>query len=212
MKKVLAAFVVVLLACGAASAFDEYDFNCDGTGNMVLASPVVYSGNIYNGDLNPGTWDITVPDAGWPGTGDPGARWLHIWTTYYVYDPGAYVWTGTFEECDIQLFHTGVGSMRGICDMTFQVQDWNENGILDYDECMDGLSGAVIIIHEGTGAYAELCGQGTYSGYYLRSCDLPESDPDYMGDFVDFRMALWLDECGMSTDQTTWGAVKALFR
>ena len=77
---------------------------------------------------------------------------------------------------------------------------------------MDGLSGAVIILHEGTGFYAELCGNGSYSGSYFQSCSLPPSDPNYMRDQVDFYAEILLQECGLGTEQSTWGAVKALFR
>jgi hypothetical protein len=217
MKKVLVAVAVVMLTCGVANAYVEYTFMCQGTGNMVTTSPVVYSGDIYNGALNPGTWQITVPDAGWPSIADHAARWSYIWSTYYVYNPSTWIWTGTFGNepgaaCDLYLVHTGAGTMHGVCTVNFQVQDFNKNGILDTDECMDGFSGAVIIINEGTGNYAELCGNGSYSGYYFRSCELAPGNPDYMLDVVDFEMRLWLDECGMGTEPATWGAVKALFR
>ena len=212
MKKVLVAVAVLMLACGVANAWVEYDFFCEGTGNMVKTSPVVYGGSVYAGALAPGTWTITVPDAGWPSIADPAGRWSHIWSTYYEYNPATWIWTGEFQLCSLYLVHTGAGTMRGTCSVNFQVQDFNKNGILDSDECMDGFSGAVIIINEGTGNYAELCGNGSYSGFYARSCDLAPSDPDYMLDVVDFEMLLWLDECGMGTEPATWGAVKALFR
>ncbi|MFZ1946522.1 MAG: hypothetical protein WAW06_03170 [bacterium] len=212
MKKVLVAIAVVMLTCGVANAFVEYNFFCDGTGNMVKNSPVLYTGAISSGALAPGTWEMLICDTGWPSTADPVARWSYIWTTYYTYNPATWIWTGAFQMCDLYLVHTGAGSMRGTCSFNFQVQDFNKNGILDSDECMDGMSGAVIIIDEGTGNYAELCGNGSYSGFYLRACDLSPSDPDYMMDIVEFEMTLWLDECGMGTEETTWGAVKALFR
>jgi hypothetical protein len=209
MKKVLAMVAVALLVAGVAAAQVHYEFHCAGTGNMVAYSPPVYSGNIDGGDLAPGTWLMTViEDGSWPDLTDPAARWAYIWTTYYVYDPGLLIWTGVFD-CTLDLEKNGQGTMFGYCDLVFQVIDMNGNGVMDPEECMDGLSGAVIIIEDGTGIYAHLCGDGTYEGFYFRDCD--EIGPTYMLDNVDFNMQLDLEDCGMDTKPATWSAVKALF-
>lgn len=212
MMKALAIFSAVMMVAAVAAAFDEYNLHCDGDGNMVKAAPPVYTGPIAVGsDFYPGTWTMTVDDTGWPGIGDSGARWAYIWNNYYDYDAFSCVWTGTFN-CDLLLVHDGVGSLVGVNDLTFQLLDGDCDGILDPDECMDGMSGAVIIINEGSGEYATLCGNGSYSGYYFRTCNVAVGDPNFMYDDVHFDMVLWLDQCGMGTDETTWGAVKALFR
>lgn len=210
MMKAISIFMAVMMVAAVAVAYDQYNLHCDGAGNMVKASPPVYTGPIDgSSDFYPGTWTMTVKDAGWPGISDPAARWAHIWNNYYEFD--GFVWTGTFD-CDLDIIHTGVGSLTGVNDLTFQIVDWDGDGILDPDECQDGLAGAVIIINEGSGAYATLCGDGSYSGAYFRVCDVAVEDPTYGNDTVDFDMQLRLDECGMGTDETTWGAVKALFR
>lgn len=212
MMKAISIFMAVMMVAAVAVAYDQYNLHCDGDGNMVKASPPVYTGPIASGsDFYPGTWTMVVDDTGWPGIADPAARWAYIWTNYYEYDDFGYIWTGTFN-CDLSLVHDGVGSLIGVNDLTFQLLDGDFDGILDPEECMDGMSGAVIIINEGSGAYATLCGNGSYSGYYFRTCDVGPGDPSYMYDDVHFDMELWLDECGMGTDETTWGAVKALFR
>lgn len=208
MKKALVMFAAAMLVAGAASAFVTYDFHCAGGGNMAKVSPPVYTGGIDAGDMAPGTWSMTVDDTGWPTIADPAARWAYIWTHYYAGHFDGTSWTGTFD-CDLYLEKTGYGTMTGVCDLTFQIIDYDGDGVMDNEECMDGLSGAVIIINEGSGAYADLCGNGSYSGSYARVCDAGQT---YMDDVVDFDMQLNLDECGMSTDQSTWGAVKALFR
>jgi hypothetical protein len=209
MKKVLVLVAVALMFVSVAYAQVHYDFHCAGSGNMVQDSPVIYSGAIDGGDLAPGTWQMTVDDTGWPPTTTPGPRWDHLWTTYYIYDPGPMIWTGTFDNNHLFLEKTGTGTMQGTCDLTFQIIDMNGDGILQPTECMDGLSGAVIIIQDGTGAYAQLCGQGTYEGFYFRDCE--SASPTYMLDNVDFNMQLDLEDCGMATGPSTWSAVKSLF-
>lgn len=209
MKRVLALAAATLLVAGVAAAQVHYEFHCAGSGNMVQDSPPAYTGNIDGGDLAPGTWLMQVDDTGWPSIATPALRWDHIWVTYYVYDPGPQIWTGFFDGNYLFLEKTGQGTMQGVCDMTFQIIDLNGNGTLDPEECMDGLSGAVIIIEDGTGIYAHLCGDGTYEGFYFRDCD--EVSPTYMLDNVDFNMQLDLEDCGMDTKPATWSAVKALF-
>jgi len=213
MMKALVIALALMLVYGVAGAFTEYEFTCTGHGKMAVESPVLYHGTIIGGDLTPGTWTITIPDAGWPSISDPAARWAYIWDTYYApnYSPAEMLWTAEFDNSAFYLVHTGVGTLRGVGDITFQILD-DGNQILDPWECSDGVSGAIIVIHEGTGLYAELCGNGSYSGFYTRSCELFPGQPDYMYDSVDFIMTLWLEECGMSNDASTWGAVKALFR
>jgi len=210
MRKMLVVFAAALLVAGAANAFQVYDFVCDGTGNMATDSPPIYSGVISSGDLAPGTWQITIDDFDWPSVSDPVARWGYIWDNYYTYNATRFIWRADFYGGTLFLDHTGVGTMRGYADITFQIPDYNHNGILEYDECYDGVSGVLWVVQEGTGLYATLCGQGHYEGDYIRECD-PEA-PDFMTDTLHLVMHLDLEECGMGTDATSWGAVKALFR
>ncbi len=213
MRKVMAVALLVFgIACVASADEVYFSFHCDGSGNMVLDSPVIYEGPITSGDLAPGYWRINVDDTGWPPPSDPAARWAYIWDNYYVYDPFTYLWTAHFpqDHCGLYLERTGVGSMCGVCDMTFQIVDFDWDGELDPEECAaDGLSGMIIIINEGTGAYQHLCGNGTYAGDYTRDCD--ETSPTWMQDDVSFDMELVLEECGMAIKPTTWGSIKALF-
>jgi hypothetical protein len=212
MRKVLVLVAATMLLAGVVHAQVHFEFHCAGTGNMVKNSPIIYSGAIDGGDLAPGEWTVTVldPQPPWPPTGDDAVRWDYIWTNYYVYDPGLFVWTGTFNNNPLYLEKYSVGSMNGICDLNFQIIDMNGNGIMDPEECADGFSGAVIIIQDGTGDYVQLCGTGTYEGFYFRDCDTGSGT--YMLDNVDFNMSLDLEDCGMGTDASTWGGVKSLFR
>lgn len=215
MKRLLVTVIATLLLVGIAGAQVHFEFHCTGIGNMVQDSPPVYTGNIDGGDLAPGTWTITInePPDEWPDPGgpdDPNGRWDYLFEHYYVYDPDARTWTGFFQNNDLYLVKTDQGSMTGICDMTFQIIDVNGNGVIDAFECLDGLSGAVIIIQDGTGIYSHLCGDGTYEGSYYRDCTL--GSDTYMLDNVSFDMYLDLEDCAMGTEASTWSCVKSLFR
>lgn len=207
MKFLIVLAALVSLSVGAAYA-QHFEFHCSGTGNMIAFDDPVYSGTIDSGDLAPGHWWMEVNDDGWPSASNPQLRWAYVWDNYYVYDPGAQVWTGIFD-CILDLEHTGYGTMHGVCDLTFQHIDLDGDMNLDPEECANGLSGAVIIINEGTGSYADLCGDGNYQGAFFRVCDQGQ---DWMNDYVDFDMYLDLEECGLATEQSTWASVKALFR
>jgi hypothetical protein len=212
MKRLVLVFAACLLVAGVASADITVDFFGIGTGNMVAdIGAVVYSGQIVAGDLAPGIWSISLDDTGWPV--DPGPRWDYIWNTFYVYEPGTPdVWTAVFDtpllatRPLLYIEQTGVGSMSGVADMRFQVTDWDGDGVLDPDECAgDGLTGTVIIIEDGTGDFASLCGDGTYQGGYTRDCTTWHDD-------VQFQMSIDLYECGMATEPASWGAIKALYQ
>jgi hypothetical protein len=213
MKRLVLVFAACLLMAGVATADMTVMFFTVGAGNMVAdVGSVIYSGQIVGGDLAPGIWSIAIDDTGWPV--DPGPRWDYIWNTFYEYDPAGSppVWTATFDtpllatRPELYIEETGVGSMSGVADMRFQVIDWDEDGVLDADECAgDGLSGVVIIIEDGTGYYAALCGDGTYEGGYTRDCGTFHDD-------VQFQMTIDLYGCGMATEPASWGAIKALYQ
>jgi hypothetical protein len=212
MKRLVLVFAACLLVAGVASADITVNFFCQGTGNMVAdVGSVVYGGQIVGGDLAPGIWSISLDDTGWPV--DPGPRWDYLWNTFYIYSPGSpSVWTATFDapllatRPTLYIEQTGVGSMSGVADMRFQFTDWDGDGVLDPDECAgDGLSGIVIIIEDGTGDFASQCGDGTYQGGYTRDCATWADD-------VQFQMGIDLYECGMATEQASWGAIKALYQ
>jgi hypothetical protein len=212
MKRLVLVFAACMFAAGVASADMTLDFSCQGSGNMVAdVGNVLYSGGITVGDLAPGLWSISIDDTGWPT--DPGPRWDYIWNTFYEYDAGEFppVWTATFDTPLLStrpalfLDHTGFGTMSGVADMRFQVIDWDGDGILDPDDCaFGGLSGIVIIIEDGTGDYADQCGDGTYQGDYARDCSVYDDD-------VSFQMSVDLYPCGMATEPSSWGAIKALY-
>jgi len=210
----LLAPAVLMFSWGAALAV-EMDFMGDGYGSLMV-SPVVYGGNITWGDLAPGTWELTLDDTGWPSDQDSAARWNYIWDTYYApnYDPSGHVWIATFDSTTlatvprIYLEHTGVGHMSGVVKLRIQVTDTDGDGVLDDNEICDGdFSGIVIIIKDGSGAYAGWCGDGYYFGSYTK----PNCATD-MTDYVQAMMHLSVDDCAVDVASSTWGKIKLMYK
>jgi hypothetical protein len=216
-KKAVWAVAACLLFAVPVSAQEYVCLAMDGEfyGSLMVGSPVHFSGPITFGSCYPGTWDIWIDDTGWPT--DPAPRWDHIWNTFYApnYDPtlfgGFGGWLGIFdvptlaERPDLFIDHTGEGTMTGVIQLIFQVQD-NGNGVLDPgEECMGSLVGIVIIINDGTGVYAGYCGSGSYSGGFFRDC--PGFNETWM-----VHMDLCIQPCETPVAETTWGTVKALFQ
>jgi hypothetical protein len=213
-----ALLIVLAVAAMATAAYGQETFVWFyGAGNGdFMSSPPVFGGAMNpGGDIALGSWSITIPDDGWPT--DPTDRYAYIWNTYYapyytVGTPG--FWTGYFDPD-----HAGIdwnplsivddtngGTMVGICSVQIQVQDLNNNQVLDEGEfCSGSLSGLVIIIREGTGVYDGMCGTGNYFGSYTKDC--PATTETW-----NFGMYLWLEDCTTPVEDTTWGAIKALYQ
>jgi len=207
------AIVAVAAVVLTSPAFGFISYNGVGTGDF-LASPIVFEGNMAPpGDIETGLWRITIPDVGWPT--EPVAREQYIWNTYYAgnYTPGTPgYWTGRFDVPLNPLYiqddapAPDGGTMSGVCELEITFSDNGEVGVLDGDDgCSGSLSGLVIIINDGTGAYDGLCGDGNYFGSFAKDC--PNSSETW-----NFGMYLWLYDCSTPVESTTWGAVKALYQ
>ena len=213
MRALLIVFAVAALATTAHGYIWFYGV---GTGDF-MDSPPVFTGPMDpGGDIELGSWTITVPDDGWPT--DPVARQAHIWNTYYApnYDDSGnpHFWTGYFDvdhgATDMNALSivddTFGGTMSGICSVQIQVQDSNNNAVLDEGEfCSGSLSGLVIIIRNGTGVYDGMCGTGNYFGSYAKDC--PNTTESW-----NFGMYLWLEDCSTPVEDATWGSIKALYQ
>jgi hypothetical protein len=223
-KTMRALLIVLAVAALATAAYGQETFVWfygAGIGDF-MASPVVFGGAMDpGGDITDGSWSITIPDDTWPT--DPAARQQYIWDTYFApnYSAGnPSFWTGYFDEAhgDSLLNPLSIvnnapapdgGSMSGVCSVQMQVQDLNNNGVLDgegeFEEfCSGSLSGLVIIIRNGEGAYDGLCGTGNYFGSYEGCFGLPQS--------WNYGMYLWLEDCTTPVEDATWGAIKALYQ
>lgn len=215
MRALLIVIAVLAMATAAYGQETFFWFYGAGTGDF-MDSPPVFGGVVDpGGDITDGSWSITVPDDGWPT--DPIDRTAYIWNTFYApnYTAGnPSFWKGYFDTDhglsamnDLYIVDdTNVGTMTGICSVEIQVQDLNNNGVLDEGEFCDGsLSGIVIIIREGTGFYDGMCGTGNYFGTYVTDC------PGTLQTW-NFGMYLWIQDCTSPVEDTTWGAIKALYQ
>jgi hypothetical protein len=194
----------------------EMEFDFEGMGNSIVNSPVIYSGDIYDGDqlVVGGTWWIRLDDSTWPPVSAPQARWDYIFNTYFHYDPGTFSWTAIFDEMTLptkptwQITHPVNGIMGGTLVVAVQYTDWDMDGVLDIGERTFAMySGTLIVMKYGTGMFAGYCGEGSYNGA------LNNGDPaNWANDSVEGHCTLLLEDCAVGTRAITWSGVKELFR
>ncbi|MCU0639664.1 MAG: hypothetical protein MUF59_07335 [Candidatus Krumholzibacteria bacterium] len=192
--------------------FLEFDF--EGMGNMILASPPVYSGDITAGDplVTGGTWWVRIDDTDWPPVTDPETRWNYIFTNYFTYNPMTGSWTAHFDATTLpekptwEIQHPVNGTMGGTLVISFTYGDWDVDGVLDLEERMFGTyEGTLMVMKYGTGNFAIYCGDGAYNG----SCQ--NGDPaNFMDDFVEGHCVMDLVNCQIGNENASWGFVKSL--
>ena len=211
---IVVAIAIVALASAASAETFVWYFGV-GNGDFMDSPPVFTGGMDPGGDITDGYWSISIHDDGWPL--DPVERYAYVWDNFYApnYTPGTPgFWKGYFDtEHGLAAMNdlfiddvTNGGTMIGICTIEIQVQDLNNNEVLDAGEfCEGSLTGLVIIIREGTGVYDGMCGTGNYFGSYVKDC--PGTYETW-----NFGMYLWLDDCSTPVQETTWGAIKALYQ
>jgi len=213
------AMLVWLVPYGASARLQsslEMEFDFEGMGNSIVNSPVIYAGDIYDGDplLTGASWWIRLDDSTWPPLSNPQARWDYIFSNYFHYDAGTYSWTAIFDEVSLptkptwQINHPVNGMMSGTLVVAVQYTDWNANHVLDIEERTLALySGTLIVMKYGTGMFAGYCGEGSYNGA------LNNGDPaNWDDDFVEGHCTLLLKNCSIGTRAITWSGVKELFR
>lgn len=210
--------VVAVVIALSAPAYGQDIFvwvnSLDPSGGDFMDSPPVLSGAALIDYVDVGSWSITMTDTGWPT--DPVEREQYIWNTfyapYYIATPPAR-WIGHFDASTQAALngyfvdHTGVGTMVGVCSVMIQVDDLDGDGVLDEEEwCQpSSLSGAVILIREGTGRYDGYCGEGYYFGTRDIQC------PDTYESFS-YGVDIWLEPCPSAVENESWGAIKALYQ
>ncbi len=206
-----------LLVVQTAAADDAYMIGMQGVGSLMM-SPVVYSGNFMWG-LG-GTWEITLDDSLWPADTDSTTRFDYIWTNFfadhYIDTVGAESWTGNFDGATLLApphFRFDTISPAGVIegDITFSilVRDWYADGILSQQEKHHNLNLSATLSLDpdlGEGYFEDTCGHGSVSSGNVNFHNPP------MDDDVQIVGQLQTYTCPSPVEETTWGAVKALFQ
>ncbi|HSG28408.1 MAG TPA: hypothetical protein VLA34_07995 [Candidatus Krumholzibacterium sp.] len=213
---ILAMIAVLPLDASAQmpNLFLEFDF--EGFGNMMMTSPPVYFGEIISGDplVTGANWWMQIDDTGWPGTGDPAARWDYIFTNFFEYNAMTGSWTAEFDAGTLEtkptweIDHPVNGLMGGTLVISFTFGDWDLDGTLDLEERMFGtFEGTLLVMKYGTGEFAYYCGSGAYNG----ACQ--NADPaNWADDYVNGHCVMDLVDCFIGNENVTWGGVKKMYR
>jgi hypothetical protein len=196
-------------------------FTLNGSGSL-LNSPAVFQGIIDSGPMSGGTFVINVDDTGWP-IDNPGTsnneRWDYLLANFFTYDntPNGEAWNGYFPEQGgllppvIWHFTNGGDQLGGVIRyLIITILDSDADGEVDQDELANQSVAANFHSHieQSAGAYYGWCGFGTGTG------NLENFDPD-MDDILTISVGnLFLRDanCAVPVEETTWGAVKVLYR
>lgn len=219
--------VVVSLALvfGTASAGwaanQTVSFSLNGAGSL-LNSPAVFQGIIDSGPMSGGSFVISIDDTGWP-IDNPGTpnneRWDYLLANFFTYDntPNGESWTGYFPEQGGLLppvlwhFMNGGDQLGGVIRfLIITILDSDADGIVDQDELANQAVAGNFHSHieQSEGAYYGWCGFGSGNG------NLENFDPS-MDDILTISVGnLFLRDvsCAVPVEETTWGAVKVLYR
>jgi hypothetical protein len=209
-------FVLVGVIPAGAAVPNHMEFSVAGTTNF-MESPVLFDGSVTSLDmlLEGGYWWLSIDDTGWPADTDQQARWDYIAANYYYpnYDPYSYYWTATFDGSTTAsppqwATGTGDGEMTGTAVLQMTIHDFDFDGVIDADErAFNVFSGTLIVVKNGEGIFAGLCGLGSYSGI------LDNPDP---GNFADDNFSgstiLDVEDCSVPVAEVTWGHIKAQYQ
>lgn len=218
------ALSLALLFCsatGVGAATITFAFNLNGGGSL-LNSPAVFQGIITSGPMNGGSFVIEIDDSGWP-IDNPGTpedeRWDHLLAEFFTYDntPGGERWLGYFPAQGALLppviwrFSNGGDQLGGIIRyFIITILDSDQDGDVDQDELANQAVAANFNVHieQSQGVYFGMCGFGTGNG------NLENFDPS-MDDVLTIPVGnLYLRDasCAVPVEESTWGAVKVLYR
>jgi hypothetical protein len=203
------------------AANQTVSFTLNGSGSL-LNSPAVFQGIIDSGPMSGGSFVISVDDTGWP-IDNPGTpnneRWDYLLANFFTYDntPNGEAWNGYFPEQGgllppvIWHFTNGGDQLGGVIRyLIITILDSDQDGEVDQDELANQSVAANFHSHieQSTGAYFGWCGFGTGNG------NLENFDPG-MDDILTISVGnLFLRDasCAVPVEETTWGAVKELYR
>ena len=214
----LLAGVIISPVCASAQLPEalSVQFEFDGMGNAMINSLPVYEGVIYAGDplVLGADWWIRIDDSTWPAPSNPQARWDYLFNNFAVHNAQTFSWTIVLDEQSCatkpvwEINHATNGMMNGTLVVVVTYTDWDMDAVLDIDERMLAMySGNLIVMKYGTGLFAGYCGYGTFNGA------LQNPDPaNWADDYVEGSCFLNLQNCQVGTHQTSWTAIKSMFK
>jgi hypothetical protein len=212
----LLAGVIISPTSASAQLPETLQFEFDGMGNAMMNSLPVYSGAIYAGDplVLGADWWIRIDDSTWPPASDPQARWDYLFDNFATYNAQEFSWSIIFddESCAMkptwEISHETNGSMGGTLIVVVTYTDWDQDGILDIDERMLAMyAGDLIVMNHGTNIFAGYCGDGTFNGA------INNPDPaNWADEYVEGSCFLNLKVCPVGTRESTWTAIKSMYR
>jgi hypothetical protein len=220
-RGMLALAVVFVCASEGVAANQTVTFSLSGSGSL-LNSPASFQGVIGSGPMSGGSFVIEIDDSGWP-VDNPvtqnNERWDYLLANFFTYDatPNGESWTGYFPEQGGLLppvlwhFTNGGDELGGVIRyLIITIPDSDADGEVDQGELANQAVAGNFNCHieQSQGAYYGWCGFGTGNG------SLENFDPN-MDDNLTISVGnLYLRDanCSVPVEETTWGAVKVLYR
>lgn len=208
---------LLLFSVLAHGQVEYFTVRLDGTGGLMLNDAD------YAGALSlqmTGSWDLDVDDSLWPDESDSTARFDYIWDTFFAdnYDPtpDQQAWWGYFDGATLPsvpklTFDTAVPGGMLVSNASFivLVRDYNGDGELSQYEKHHACQVSMTISVETplcTGYFEDYCGNGSLGAGDLNFVNPPAFDEImFMG-----QVQVW--DCGALVNESTWAAVKALYR
>lgn len=217
----LALIALLISTNGAFAATQTVPFSLNGSGSLT-GSPVVFQGIIDSGPFSSGQFLIEINDYGWP-LDNPGTpeneRWDYLLANFFTYDnsPGGEHWDGYFPAQGGQIpvvvwsFTKGADRVGGIIRyLIITIRDDDADALVDQDELANQAVAANLQVHieQSAGSYDGWCGFGPANG------NLENYDP-YMDDLLTIPVGnLYLRDvsCTVPIEESSWGAVKKIYR
>jgi len=196
---------------------EYFTVQLDGTGGFML------NGADYTGAVSvqmAGTWTLDVDDSLWPDESDSTARFNYIWDTFFAanYDPtpGQQSWRGYFDGSTLPsvpklTLDTSApgGELVSNASFVVLVRDYYGDGELSQIEKHHDCQVSMTISVETplcTGYFEDYCGTGS-----LGAGDFNFVNPPDVDEIMFFgQVQVWF--CGAPVEDSTWGAIKTLFR
>ena len=206
-RSIAAGMLMALLVASGASAqpscgTNDFTLTSDGTAQgLLVVGNSGYRGFISSGNLYPGTWSISVNDAGWPTSSN--SRRTYIRNNFYTYDAVNHVFRGTFPPSIVN-FQMISQSMQfnGTATLNLTAPDTDLDGVLDTGE-FNGAQVTAAAVDAPCGTSTPVCG-GPGNGNGSVNGSGPVAQP--------ITGAMTTTPCATAVENDVWGQVKSLYR